>query len=129
MPNYKCYRLYLYLCAYNRSKASCEISVRSLEIFWDVEKVQKTHKVCLIMLINLSWYSFLKKIFLIFKYLYLECILFKFQVVQITASLLTQWEKTPPKMAKKQILKNRVWSLLYSQNKIFPEHAFSPYVS
>ena len=53
-PNYACYRHHLHwLGAHHLAKASCKISVQSIEGFWaKVEKVQKMHKLCLIILVK-----------------------------------------------------------------------------
>ena len=56
MPNYACHKHHLHwFAAHHLTKASCEIAASSLKDFWaKVEKVQKTHKLCIIMLINPS---------------------------------------------------------------------------
>ena len=65
MTNYACNRHYLLWLGGYIIKASFEITVWFLEEFWaKIEKRQKTHKICLIVLINPSWYSFLEKIIL-----------------------------------------------------------------
>ena len=53
---------------------------------------------------------------MVFKYVYLEYILSKSKVIQITALLLTRCEKS----------KTGLWSLLYSLSQNFPRHALSP---
>ena len=98
------------------------------KIFWaKVEKVQKTHKLCIIMLINPSLHNFL------------ENIIFDFQItidrvhpVQISSRsdncIATDIMCKTPKMLKNdEVSKIGVWSLLYSQNQIFPGHAVFAY--
>ena len=64
MPNYACHKHHLHwLGAHYLNKVSCEISDSSLQDFWaKVEKVQKTHTLYIIMLINPSLYVSLEKV-------------------------------------------------------------------
>ena len=63
MPNYSCHKHnHHWFAAQYLTKASCEIAASSLYFRAKVEKKQKTHKLCIMMLINPSQYNFLGKI-------------------------------------------------------------------
>ena len=103
MPTHACQKHNLHwLGAHYLAKASCEISASSLKDLFGLST--KTHKLCIIMLINPSQFIFLEKIFLIFKKLCIEYIPSKFRPDYcITTDMM--WKKQ--KCRKNISLKNR----------------------
>ena len=56
------YTIFSALMRITLPKLHVKLQPHPLKIFWaNVEKVQKTHKLCIIMLINPSYYIFLEK--------------------------------------------------------------------
>ena len=103
--------IFIDLLCITLSKLHVKFQPNPLQIFLSkVEKVQKTHKLRMIMLINPSLYNFLEKI--IFD---LQITIDRVHPVQILSR--------SDYCITTQVSTIGVWSLLYNKNQIFPGHA------